>query len=75
MVQKSEELRGSGTAPYSDALCAVVSLHGKHWSDQTMPRLHPLQLIANTYMVTCTLQVSSLCMLLHIILVVGWAYF
>jgi len=34
-----------------------------------MPWLHPLQLIANTYMVTCTLRVSSLCMQLHIILV------
>jgi len=35
MVQKSEELQETGTAPYSDASCAV--------------RLRPLQLLAHTY--------------------------
>jgi len=32
MVQQLEELRGSGTAPYSDASCAVESLHSEHYS-------------------------------------------
>ena len=52
MVQKSEELRESGAALYSDASCAVVSLASTSlaWSDRTAPRLPPLQLLAHTYM-------------------------
>ena len=52
MVQKSEELRESGAAPYSDAYCAMVSLASTNlmWSDRTVPQLRPLQLLAHTYM-------------------------
>jgi len=52
MVQKLEELRESGTAPYSDTYCAMVSLTSTSlmWSDRTAPRLRPLQLLAHTYM-------------------------
>jgi len=51
MVQSSEELPESCAAPYSDASCAVVSLASATlvWSDQTVPRLRPLQLLARTY--------------------------
>ena len=54
MVQMSEELRESGAAPYSDASYAVVSLANTSlaWSDRTVPRLCPLQLLAHTYMYT-----------------------
>ena len=47
MVQKLEELHGSGAAPYSDASCSVVSLASTSlaWSDWTVLRLHPLQLL------------------------------
>jgi len=83
-VQKLEELRESGAAPYSDTHCVDVSLVSTSlvWSDQTAPQLHPLQLLllecicllsrthnANYNKPTHTLQISSLCMLLHIILV------
>jgi len=53
-VQKSEELREPGRAPYSDASCAVVSLVSTSltWSDRTAPWLCPLQLLAHTYMYT-----------------------
>ena len=53
-MQKLEELRESGAAPCSDASCAVVSLASTslEWSDQTVPQLHPLQLLAHTYVYT-----------------------
>ena len=40
MVQKSKVLRESGAAPYSDALCAVVSLASTSLRGQT--ELHPI---------------------------------
>jgi len=54
MVQKSEELHESGTAPYSDAACVVVSLARTSlaWSDRTVLQLYLLQLLAHTYMYT-----------------------
>jgi len=50
MVQKSEKLRESGAAPYSDVSCVEVSLStSRAWSDRNAPRLRPLQLLAHTY--------------------------
>ena len=47
----------SGTAPYFDASCAVVSLVSTSLacSDRTVPQLCPLQLLTHTYMYTTDL--------------------
>ena len=51
-MQKSEELRETGAASYSDVSCAAVSLvsNSLTWSDRAAPRLCSLQLLAHTYM-------------------------
>ena len=76
MVQKSEELRESGAAPYFDVSCAVVSLVSTSlmWSDRTVitPRFHPLQLLVHTYIYTTDFITIHAAVLFWF---VGWAYF
>ena len=76
MVQKAEELCESGTAPYFDASCAVVSLvtTSLTWSDRTViaPRLYPLQLLVHTYVYTTDFITMHAAILFWF---VGWAYF